>query len=218
MARRAAFLADLEAEANLRQQALTEGRERLHVQYLASVDGLSNDQGNGAEPAYTDDDGWFAESAQVFMTHDQQEIAAVFHKELARGRSREVAAGMSLVGPHRDDVSFIAQGRNLRTFGSRGQQRTAALAVKLAEVAIMQRTLGAPPLLLLDDVMSELDSSRRSMLLEALQGVEQAVVTTTDWNDFTPLFRSAARCYRVADGRLVESDEDAQEPAGNVDD
>ena len=100
------------------------------------------------------------------MTHDQQEIAAVFQEELARGRSREVAAGMSLVGPHRDDVGFVAQGRNLRTFGSRGQQRTAALAVKLAEVAIMRNTLGAPPLLLLDDVMSELDSGRRGMLLQ----------------------------------------------------
>ena len=216
MARRAAFLADLEAEANLRQQALTDGRERLHVQYLASVDGLSNDQENDGETAFADDNGWFAESASVFMTHDQQEIAAVFQKELLRGRSREVAAGMSLVGPHRDDVGFVAQGRNLRTFGSRGQQRTAALAVKLAEVAIMRRTLGAPPLLLLDDVMSELDSSRRGMLLDALGGVEQAIVTTTDWGDFTALFRSAARCYHVADGRVVESDEEALESVGDL--
>ncbi|MCB0201954.1 MAG: DNA replication and repair protein RecF, partial [Anaerolineae bacterium] len=115
MAHRAAFLADLEAEANLRQQALTDGRERLHIQYLASVDGLSSDQENSNDTAFSDDNGWFAEAASVFMTHDQQEIAAVFQEELARGRSREVAAGMSLVGPHRDDVGFVAQGRNLRT-------------------------------------------------------------------------------------------------------
>lgn len=69
----------------------------------------------------------------------------------------------------------------------------------------MRRTLGAPPLLLLDDVMSELDGSRRGMLLEALQKIEQAVVTTTDWDDFTPTFRATARCYHVADGRVVES-------------
>ncbi|MCB0253868.1 MAG: DNA replication/repair protein RecF [Anaerolineae bacterium] len=210
MAHRAAFLADLEAEANLRQQALTDGRERLHIQYLASVDGLSSDQENSNDTAFSDDNGWFAEAASVFMTHDQQEIAAVFQEELARGRSREVAAGMSLVGPHRDDVGFVAQGRNLRTFGSRGQQRTAALAVKLAEVAIMRNTLGAPPLLLLDDVMSELDSGRRGMLLEALDGVKQAVVTTTDWGDFTPRFRATARCYRVAGGCIEESNEPSQ--------
>jgi DNA replication and repair protein RecF len=112
---------------------------------------------------------------------------------------------MSLLGPHRDDVQFTAQGRDLRTYGSRGQQRTAALSVKLAEVAIMQRALGAPPLLLLDDVMSELDGSRRSLLLEALDGVQQALVTTTDWADFAPDFRSRARCLHVMEGMIEES-------------
>lgn len=203
MARRSAFLAGLEVEANVRQQALTGGRERLHVHYLTSVDGLAGEQDNGGDLVEAGENGWLAESGPLFLTQDQQEIATVFRQRLARGRAREVNAGMSLVGPHRDDVAFVALGRNLRTYGSRGQQRTAALAVKLAEVAIMHRTLGAPPLLLLDDVMSELDSSRRAMLLDALQGVEQAMVTTTDWADFTPSFRAQAHCFRVADGRLL---------------
>ena len=69
----------------------------------------------------------------------------------------------------------------------------------------MQRALGAPPLLLLDDVMSELDGSRRALLLEALSGVQQALVTTTDWSDFTPEFRSRARCLHVVEGRIEES-------------
>lgn len=206
MARRTAFLAELEAEANLRQQALTDGRERLHVHYLASVDGLAGDQDNGDELPDAGDNGWIAEPGPALQTQDQREIAAVFRQRLAGGRAREVGAGMSLIGPHRDDVAFEAQGRNLRTFGSRGQQRTAALAVKLAEVAIMQRTLGAPPLLLLDDVMSELDSRRRSMLLDALRGVQQAIVTTTDWSDFSDTFRAQARCLHVADGRILHSD------------
>ena len=118
---------------------------------------------------------------------------------------------MSLVGPHRDDVQFVTQGRDLRTFGSRGQQRTAALSVKLGEVAIMRRALGAPPLLLLDDVMSELDGNRRALLLEALNGVQQALVTTTDWEDFTPEFRRRARQLHVTDGRIEDVDRPAAE-------
>jgi DNA replication and repair protein RecF len=203
MAQRSAFLSELEAEANLRQQALTDGRERLAIHYLASVDGLSEERGESGEQAEQQEGGWFYESSPAYLTQDQAAIAAVFRRELAERRTREIAAGASLVGPHRDDVGFSTQQRNLRTYGSRGQQRTAALAVKLAEVAVMQRTLGAPPLLLLDDVMSELDSSRRSMLLGALQGVDQAVVTTTDWEDFSPPFRAQARCLRVAEGLVT---------------
>lgn len=200
MARRAAFVAELEAEANQRQQALTAGRERLHVRYLPSLEPGDNDD----EPA-SGDLPWLREPSPLYLAGDQPSIATVFGQALARTRQREIAAGMSLLGPHRDDVQFTAQGRDLRTYGSRGQQRTAALSVKLAEVAIMQRALGAPPLLLLDDVMSELDGSRRALLLEALSGVQQALVTTTDWSDFTPEFRSRARCLHVVEGRIEES-------------
>jgi DNA replication and repair protein RecF len=200
MARRAAFLTELEAEANQRQQALTDGRERLHVRYLPSLEPSGNDEDLAGADAAT-----LREPTPLYLAGDQPSITDAFQAALARTRQREVAAGMSLLGPHRDDVQFTAQGRDLRTYGSRGQQRTAALSVKLAEVAIMQRALGAPPLLLLDDVMSELDGSRRSLLLEALDGVQQALVTTTDWADFAPDFRSRARCLHVMEGRIEES-------------
>ncbi len=199
MARRAAFLAELEAEANQRQQALTDGRERLHVRYLPSLEPNGNDGELAAGDADT-----LREPTPLYLAGDQPSIASAFASALARTRQREIAAGMSLLGPHRDDVQFTAQGRDLRTYGSRGQQRTAALSVKLAEVAIMRRALGASPLLLLDDVMSELDGSRRALLLEALSGVQQALVTTTDWADFTPEFRSHARCLHVVEGRIEE--------------
>ena len=199
IARRAAFMAELEAEANQRQQALTDGRERLHVRYLPSL------EPNGTGDSLAGDDTLaLREPSPLYLAGDQASIVAAFQAALARTRQREIAAGMSLLGPHRDDVQFTAQGRDLRTYGSRGQQRTAALSVKLGEVAIMQRALGAPPLLLLDDVMSELDGSRRALLLEALDGVQQALVTTTDWADFTPEFRSLARCLHVVEGRIEE--------------
>ena len=113
-----------------------------------------------------------------------------------------MAAGTSLLGPHRDDMSFAVNDRDLRVFGSRGQQRTAALALKLAEVQVMQEETHDSPLLLLDDVMSELDAARRHTLLDALAGVAQAIVTTTDWNDFSPELLNEARTLHVAKGVL----------------
>ncbi len=123
------------------------------------------------------------------------------------GRRRELAAGMTLYGPHRDDLRFLANQRDLRVYGSRGQQRSAALSLKLAEVQVMTDNTGTAPLLLLDDVMSELDAQRRNMLLEVLAGVEQAVITTTDWEDFAPAFRQQAQCMHVCEGTLTPANE-----------
>jgi DNA replication and repair protein RecF len=101
-------------------------------------------------------------------------------------------------------MGFVVNGRDLRTYGSRGQQRTAALSLKLAEMETMTADTGDTPLLLLDDVMSELDETRREMLLEVLAGVEQAIVTTTDWGDFSPSFREQAQLLRVEAGQIEE--------------
>ncbi len=125
-------------------------------------------------------------------------------RALQADRARDIAAGMTLIGPHRDDMQFIVGGRDLRIYGSRGQQRTAALALKLAEVQVMTQETGEPPVLLLDDVMSELDADRRRMLLAALEGIPQAIITTTEWEAFTPAFRARARLLRVIEGRIEE--------------
>ena len=101
--------------------------------------------------------------------------------------------------------------RDRRTYGSRGQQRTATLALKLAEVEVMTQATTEPPVLLLDDVMSELDESRRATLLQALDGVTQALLTTTDWNDFSSDFRRRATRLHVTEGRVAEASRD---PAG----
>jgi DNA replication and repair protein RecF len=132
------------------------------------------------------------------------EAAEAFAAKLKATRSRDIAAGTSLSGPHRDDLAFLAEERDLRAYGSRGQQRTAALAMKLAEVQMMAEVTGESPLLLLDDVMSELDEVRRHALLDALAGVDQALVTTTDWADFSPELLEHSQRYRVEAGRLTE--------------
>lgn len=127
--------------------------------------------------------------------------------QLRATRTRDIGAGTSLTGPHRDDMSFLVEGHDLRAFGSRGQQRTGALALKLAEVEMMREITGENPLLLLDDVMSELDAVRRHALLDALAGVDQALVTTTDWDDFTPELLQGARRLHVEGGRVKGEEE-----------
>jgi DNA replication and repair protein RecF len=91
---------------------------------------------------------------------------------------------VTLVGPQRDDISFTIDGRDARSFGSQGQQRSVVLAWKMAEVAIAREVLGEQPLLLLDDVMSELDETRRAAMTRFVQGGIQTVVTTTNLSYF----------------------------------
>jgi DNA replication and repair protein RecF len=98
---------------------------------------------------------------------------------------------------------FSIGGHDLQPFGSRGQQRTAALALKLAEVELMSAETGEAPLLLLDDVMSELDAGRRSYLTRLLERASQAILTTTDLEDFEPTFLPGVALWHVLAGRLL---------------
>ncbi len=123
-----------------------------------------------------------------------------FGEQLEQLQRQEVDAGMTLVGPHRDDMVFLLEGRDVRTYGSRGQQRTIALSMKLAEVQLIQEALGGSPLLLLDDVMSELDAERRQRVLDVVLHVPQAILTTTDWAPFPPDFLAQVHRLEVAEG------------------
>ena len=138
-----------------------------------------------------------AEGRPAYGAVTRESIQEGLLAQLRAARSRDIAAGSCLVGPHRDDMAFTVDGHDLRAFGSRGQQRTAALALKLAELQLMRDETGESPLLLLDDVMSELDAARRQTVLAALASVEQAIVTTTDWEDFSAELLSQARTLRV---------------------
>ena len=114
------------------------------------------------------------------------ELTEVLRERLAAARPDDVRRCQTTVGPHRDDVQFAIDGRDARTFGSQGQQRTVALAWKMAEVRLCERLLGERPLLLLDDVMSELDESRRACVTRFVEGGIQTVITTTNLGYFTP--------------------------------
>jgi DNA replication and repair protein RecF len=125
---------------------------------------------------------------------------AALARRLAETSDKEMWNGSTLVGPHRDDLVFAIGGRGLSTFASRGQQRTAILALKLAELDLLTELDGKPPLLLLDDVFSELDPARRGHLVRRIAELPQALITTTDPDDIDADLRRQARAWRVIPG------------------
>jgi DNA replication and repair protein RecF len=127
-------------------------------------------------------------------------LAAALRRRLHETAEKEVWNGATLVGPHRDDIVFEAAGRDLAQFASRGQQRTAILALKLAEVDLLTALDDQPPLLLLDDVFSELDPDRRAHLVRRIRSLPQAIVTTTTADDLDPALVSAASLLEVSPG------------------
>ena len=141
------------------------------------------------------------------VSEDAMETA--FHK----GRDRDLKTKMTGNGPHRDDISFevsvIENGiwqepADMRTFGSQGQQRTCALSTKLAEIEIIKKKTGETPVLLLDDVLSELDSGRQNSLLKSIEGI-QAFITCTGLDDFVSHRFHMDRVFMIEKGRAVVS-------------
>jgi len=116
---------------------------------------------------------------------DAAAVAGAIRSEMKRRSNEERRRAVTLVGPHRDDIVLTLDGRDARSFASQGQQRTIALAWKLAEVAVVEDVLRRKPILLLDDVMSELDAERRAALSEVVSKEIQTVVTTTNTGYFT---------------------------------
>jgi DNA replication and repair protein RecF len=139
-------------------------------------------------------------SAQT--TPSTTEVVEAFKTHLRQARREEMTRGVTIFGPQRDDVHFTVDGVDMTLYGSRGQQRTTALALKLAEVDLMVHATGEPPVLLLDDVMSELDAKRRARVMAMVDGVEQSILTTTDWTDFSDQFRAQAHLLQVIDGQV----------------
>jgi DNA replication and repair protein RecF len=130
------------------------------------------------------------------------EAVAAYQAALARSLSRDIAAGMTLQGPHRDDILFSLNGLPAAGFASRAQQRTVALSLRLAEAHFLCEHRGEPPVLLLDDVLSEMDAGRRQAVLGALREMDQMLVTGTDLNDFSPGFVSRAAVFAVRGGSV----------------
>ena len=138
------------------------------------------------------------------LAHAPNALRETFLSALSPLQRREIAAGVSLFGPHRDEVLFTVNGVSAAAFGSRAQQRTAALALRLAETAYIEAEAGDKPVLLLDDILSELDEQRRRSVLETLGGVDQLLVTATEIDRLAAGALASARRYRIQAGQIVD--------------
>ena len=125
-----------------------------------------------------------------------------FERKLAQNQERDMKAKMTSVGPHRDDFAFTAGEVDIRKYGSQGQQRTAALSLKLSEIELVKKITGDTPVLLLDDVLSELDSNRRNFLLDSIGDI-QTIITCTGLEEFVNHRFEINKVYRVAEGTAV---------------
>src|SRR4051812_4166488 len=134
---------------------------------------------------------------------DAESTRDALRRRLLDTREKEMWNGATLIGPHRDDVIFVSGDRELSTFASRGQQRTAILAYKLAQLDLLTESAGQPPLLLLDDVFSELDPDRRAHLVRRIGALPQAFVTTTTTDDLDPALVAASTVWEVTPGALT---------------
>ncbi|MBO4863505.1 MAG: DNA replication/repair protein RecF [Eubacterium sp.] len=125
-----------------------------------------------------------------------------FAKVLKNKRQLDIKNTVTMTGPHRDDFGIYINGNDVRVYGSQGQQRTAALSLKLAEIELVKKIINDNPILLLDDVMSELDSKRRDSLLEGIGDI-QTIITCTGYDDFIRQRVAVDKIYKISDGRIV---------------
>ena len=181
---------DLAARAHLE---LTRGKEVLRLNYQPAFDPLPQPEGQLGLKLDTPVDRSGLEL---------EDIRVGFVERLSRIRKEEIARGMTTIGPHRDELRFLANGIDLGNYGSRGQIRTTLLALKLAEVNWMKARTGEWPVILLDEVMAELDLERRADLLTYLGESEQVLFTTTDLNLFTQGFAEKNEIWDVREGNV----------------
>lgn len=123
------------------------------------------------------------------IDNDKEEIKKTFHEKINSNFNNEVLRGTCLYGPHKDDIIIKINDKECKYFGSQGQQRSAILALKLAEIEIIKEEVGEYPILLLDDVLSELDNKRKSFLIEHIKGI-QTIITSTDDHDLNILTKN----------------------------
>ncbi len=193
--RRQSMIAELEQLAERLHRDLTRERHILRLRYQPA---FNADLPIG--PVYQPSLNLNLPTQSPEATFEQAKQS--FLKQLEAKRKEELARGTTLVGPHRDELRFIADEIDLGTFGSRGQQRTAVLALKLAEVHWMRAQINEWPILLLDEVLAELDAHRRGFLLNQINGANQSILTATDPEMFTAEFRAQAKMVRVTRGRI----------------
>jgi DNA replication and repair protein RecF len=186
---------ELDQLAGRLHHELTRGAEVLRLSYQPSYDPMPAPPGQRT----------LLDAPVDRSSVTAEKIEAGFLAALQKARREDIARGSTSIGPHRDELRFLGNGIDLGSYGSRGQVRTTLLTLKLAEMEWMQARSGHRPVLLLDEVLAELDEARRADLLARLQaGSDQVLLTTTDFNLFTPDFLQGAARWQIEGGQLVQ--------------
>lgn len=167
------FIEDLYKKADNYHRNITNNKEKLLIKYISSI---KLDLGN--------------------------DIKGAFLKRIEEEKTKEIQKGTTLVGPQRDDIEILVNDISLKQYGSQGQQRTAVLSLKLSELEIIKDNCGEYPVLLLDDVMSELDIKRREYLIDNIKNI-QTFITCTDKNDFIKEVDRGSCFIRIENGEVV---------------
>ena len=167
----------LKGLARLMQRKLTDGAENLKMEYDSKLD--------------------------INQTSSKKEIKTKFRATLEQKKSKEIERGVTTIGPHRDDISLVVNEIDVRKYGSQGQQRTTALALKLSELEFMKSEIGEYPVLLLDDVFSELDNKRSQYLLDTIKDKIQTFITNTNLKRLSNL-KQRHNTYRIKNGSVTE--------------
>lgn len=143
---------------------------------------------------------------ELILTYEPNIEASFFEDELNRAKQRDLKYTQTSVGPHRDDISFSIGEVDIRKFGSQGQQRTSALSLKLSEIELVKKSIHDTPVLLLDDVLSELDSNRQNYLLNSIHDI-QTMITCTGLDEFVKNRFQIDKIFQVISGEVFEKTE-----------
>lgn len=138
---------------------------------------------------------------KLVIVYDKNVSCENFSSELKEKRNLDIKYQVTQSGPHRDDLTFLINDMDVRKYGSQGQQRTVALSLKLAEIQLVKKIINDNPILLLDDVMSELDTGRRDSLLSYISDI-QTIITCTGYDDFIKERLSIDRIYKISQGTI----------------
>ncbi|MFN8374798.1 MAG: DNA replication/repair protein RecF [Anaerolineae bacterium] len=193
IAGRQRFLRELEVGAQKSHLELTGKRETLTLQYQPGFLPTAEGDGQMSFPVL---------GLDLHRELSAEEIAPQFAERLKAEQQESIERGVTLSGPHRDELRLFINERDIGLYGSRGQARTAVMALKLAELSWMRTHTGEYPILMLDEVVAELDAQRRAYLLERIDGVTQTLMTTTELDIFTKPFLARAAIWHVDDGRI----------------
>ena len=139
---------------------------------------------------------------EILIKYEPNVLIEDFERKLKQNQEKDIKLKMTTVGPHRDDICIDVNGIDIRKFGSQGQQRTAALSLKLSEIEMVKKITKDTPVLLLDDVLSELDSNRHKYLLDSIGNI-QTIITCTGLDDFVNDRFEINKVFKVSNGRIV---------------